>query len=81
MSVVKVGPQIARIMRVMRVSRLLRLLNKYKGLKALMQTIQYSLGPVMNAFALLWLVYFIFSVLAWFFFKDIMSGMFLDPDY
>jgi Ion transport protein len=81
MSVVKVGPQIARIMRVMRVTRLLRLLNKYKGLKALMQTIQYSLGPVMNAFALLWLVYFIFAVLGWFFFSQIKSGLFLDPVY
>ena len=67
-------------MRVMRVSRLFRLLNKYKGLQALIQTITFSLPSVMNAFALLSLVYFIFSVLAVFFFKDVTKGIYLD-DY
>ena len=32
LKVIKVGPQIARIMRVLRVSRLFKLLNKYRGL-------------------------------------------------
>ncbi len=32
LKVIRVGPQIARIMRVMRVTRLFKLLNKYKGL-------------------------------------------------
>lgn len=32
LKVIRVGPQLARIMRVMRVSRLFKLLNKYKGL-------------------------------------------------
>lgn len=35
LKVIRVGPQLARIMRVMRVSRLFKLLNKYKGLQAL----------------------------------------------
>jgi len=55
----------------MRVSRLFKLLNKYKGLQALMQTITFSLPSVVNAFALLWLVYFIFAVLGVFFFQNI----------
>lgn len=80
LKVIRVGPQIARIMRVMRVSRLFKLLNKYKGLQALIQTITFSLPSVINAFALLSLVYFIFSVLAVFFFKDITEGAQLD-DY
>jgi hypothetical protein len=80
LKVIRVGPQLARIMRVMRVSRLFKLLNKYKGLQALMSTITFSLPSVINAFALLALVYFIFSVLAVFFFKEITQGAFLD-DY
>lgn len=32
LKVIRVGPQLARIMRVMRVTRLFKLLNKYKGL-------------------------------------------------
>jgi hypothetical protein len=67
-------------MRVMRVSRLFKLLNKYKGLQALIQTITFSMPSVINAFALLALVYFIFSVLGVFFFKDITSGDMID-DY
>lgn len=74
LKVIRVGPQLARIMRVMRVSRLFKLLNKYKGLQALIQTISFSMPSVINAFALLTLVYFIFSVLAVFFFKSIISG-------
>ena len=74
LKVIRVGPQLARIMRVMRVSRLFKLLNKYKGLQALINTIAFSMPSVINAFALLALVYFIFSVLAVFFFKDILSG-------
>jgi hypothetical protein len=67
-------------MRVMRVSRLFKLLNKYKGLQALIQTITFSMPSVINAFALLSLVYFIFSVLGVFFFRDITSGSQID-DY
>lgn len=36
LKVIRVGPQLARIMRVMRVTRLFKLLNKYKGLQALL---------------------------------------------
>ena len=46
-----------------------------------MQTITFSLPSIMNAFALLSLVYFIFAVLGVFFFKDILSGSTLDPVY
>jgi hypothetical protein len=80
LKVIRVGPQLARIMRVMRVSRLFKLLNKYKGLQALIQTITFSLPSVMNAFALLALVYFIFSILAVFFFKAVTNGTQID-DY
>lgn len=44
----------------------------------MIQTITFSMPSVLNAFALLSLVYFIFSVLAVFFFKDISEGINLD---
>lgn len=39
----RIGPQIARVMRVLRVSRLIRLINRFKGLQALIQTLQLSM--------------------------------------
>ncbi len=39
----KIAPMLARVLRVLRVSRLFRLLNKAKGLKALIQTIIFSI--------------------------------------
>ena len=77
----RVGPQLARVLRVLRVSRLFRLLNKYKGLQALLQTITFSLPSLFNVFALLLLVYFIFSVLGVFMFRSITRGKVIDPQY
>lgn len=74
----RVGPQLARILRVLRISRLFRLLNKYKGLQALIQTIQFSLPALFNVFALLMLIYFIFSILATFLFRTITEGNIID---
>jgi len=70
----RVGPQLARILRVLRVSRLFRLLNKYRGLQALLSTIQFSLPALLNVFALLLLIYFIFSILGSALFHDITKG-------
>jgi hypothetical protein len=74
----RVGPQLARVLRVLRVSRLFRLLNKYKGLQALLQTITFSLPSLINVFALLMLIFFIFAVMATFVFKDIKQGTLID---
>lgn len=59
----RVGPQLIRVLRVMRVSRLLRLINKHPGLQALIKTIMFSLPSLLSVFALLMLIFFIFSVL------------------
>ena len=61
-------------MRVLRVSRLLRLINSYKGLRALIQTITFSLPTMANVSALLLLVYFIFAVMGVFVFVDVPRG-------
>jgi len=76
----RVGPQLARVLRVLRVSRLFRLLGKAKGLQALLQTITFSLPNLMNVFALLMLIFFIFSVLGVFIFGNVKEGVVLD-DY
>lgn len=72
--ILRIGPQLARVLRILRVSRLLRLINKYKGLQALIQTITFSLSSLLNVFSLLMLVFFIYAVLGVFIFKDISSG-------
>ena len=58
----------------LRVSRLFRLLNKYPGLQALLSTIQFSLPALLNVFALLLLIYFIFSILGTALFQEITQG-------
>ena len=65
----------------LRVSRILRLIGKLKGLQALIQTIIFSLPPLSSVFSLLMLVFFIYSILGVFLFKDIKSGNIIDPVY
>ena len=72
--ILRVGPQLARVLRILRVSRLLRLINKYKGLQALIQTITFSLSSLFNVFSLLLLVFFIYAVLGVFIFSNITEG-------
>ena len=73
MKTVSAAPQLARIMRVLRVTRIIKLAGKNEGLQALISTITYAVGPIMNVFILLCLVLFIFSVLGVFFFGQIDS--------
>ena len=58
----RIGPQLIRVMRVLRVSRLLRLIKKYKRLQDIMEIIQLCLPSIMNVFALLSLVFFMYAV-------------------
>jgi len=74
----RVGPQLARVLRVLRVSRLFRLINKFKGLQALIETITFSLPQLFNVFALLMLLFFIFSVLGTFLFREVTEGDVID---
>ena len=74
LSMLRVGPQLARVLRVLRVSRILRLINKYQGLQTLIQTITFSISSLFNVFILLLLVFFIYSVLGVFIFNEIKYG-------
>ena len=65
-------------MRVMRVSRMLRLLNKFKGLRALVQTISFSLPTLFNVATLLTLVYFMYAVLGCYLFYKINTGDYIN---
>ena len=71
-SSLSVAPQIARIMRV---TRIIKLAGKNAGLQALMATITLSVSSLMNVFALLMLVLFIFSILGVFLFQNITEGV------
>lgn len=58
----------------MRVSRIIRLIGKSKGLQALIQTISFSLPPLINVLSLFLIVFFIYAVLGVFLFQKIESG-------
>lgn len=62
---------IRRTLRILKVARLLRLIKSYSGLQKLFLTSVYSLPYLINAFVFLFLVYFMFTVLAVFLFRNI----------
>ena len=78
---VRVGPQLARVFRVLRVSRLLKLVKKFDGLLEILNTLSFSLPFLLNVGALLFLVYFIFSILGVFLFEDITKGTLITSKY
>ncbi len=70
----RIGPQLLRVLRVLRVSRLLRLVKKYKRLQDIMEIIQLCLPSMMNVFALLSLILFIYAIMGCYLFYDVTSG-------
>ena len=72
--ILRIGPQLARVLRILRVSRLLRLFNKFEGLQALIETIIFSLSNLLNVFLLLLLVFFLYATLGVFIFSDVKRG-------
>ncbi|CAD8079150.1 unnamed protein product [Paramecium primaurelia] len=77
-SFLSAGPQLARVFRVLRVTRLFRLIKSFEGLQKLIETAIYSLPAMLNVTALLFLVFFIFSILGVFLFGTIKSGWAID---
>ena len=77
-SFLRVGPQLARVFRVLRVTRLFKLVKQFQGLQKIINTLIFSLPSLLNVGALLFLVYFIYAVLAYFLFKDIATGNLVD---
>ncbi|KRX08852.1 hypothetical protein PPERSA_08956 [Pseudocohnilembus persalinus] len=73
-SLLRVGPQLIRIMRVLRVSRLLKLVKSMKDLHSIIETLIFCMPSIINVAALLFLFFFIFSVLGVFLFKDVTEG-------
>lgn len=67
----QISTEITRVLRVLKVARLLRLIKSYSGLQKLFLTSVYSLPYLINAFSILFLVYFMFTVLSVFLFRDI----------
>jgi hypothetical protein len=70
-----------KLLKVLRVARIMRLLNKIKSLRPLLQTITFSISSLINVFALLMLVMFIFSILGVFLFGEVTIGMAINEDF
>jgi hypothetical protein len=78
---VGISAEILKLLKVLRVARILRLLNKIKSLKPLLETITFSISSLINVFALLMLVMFIFSILGVFLFSDVTTGMAINEEF
>jgi len=70
----RIGPQLIRVFRVFRVARLFRLAKKYQRLQSIMEIIQLCLPSILNVFALLTLILFIFAILGCYLFYDVTEG-------
>jgi hypothetical protein len=64
-------PQIIRVLRIFRITRILKLIKQVQGLKRLIDTIIFSLPSLLNVSSLLFLAYYIFSILSSFLFSKI----------
>jgi hypothetical protein len=70
----RVGPQLARIFRVLRITRLFKLIKSFQGIQKLIQTIILTLPSLINVGALMFLIFFIYSVLGCYMFKNVKRG-------
>jgi hypothetical protein len=73
-SIIRVGPQLIRVLRVLRVSKLMRIVKSLETIENLIQILKLSLPAVMSVLSLLALVYFVFAILGVFLFNEISSG-------
>ena len=67
-------PSLARVFRVLRVTRLFKLAGSLKGLQAIIQTIIFSIAQLTNVVLLLFIILFMFTVLAVELFGNITTG-------
>jgi len=71
-------PSLARVFRVLRVTRLFKLAGSLKGLQAIIQTIIFSIAQLSNVVLLLFIILFMFTVLAVELFGNITEGTVID---
>ena len=74
----RLGPQIDSVLRVMRITRVIKLANQDDGLKAIIETIMFSILSLANVFVLLLIVFFMFSILGVTAFNEVNRGDVID---
>lgn len=66
--------------RALKILRLLKIFYKIKSVQKLLQTLALSIPMVLNIFALLMLIYYIYVIFGCFYFRDVVTGDVID-DY
>jgi hypothetical protein len=77
-SLLRVGPQLARVFRILRVSRLLRLVKKLRMIDDLVGMMALSIPAIMNVFLLLILMFIMYGILGVYLFRGTKSGLTID---
>mgnify|MGYP000853968842 CR=1 FL=1 len=75
----RVGPQLVQIFRVLRILRLLKILRNFRGIQKILWVIYLSLPAILNQLALLFLAFFIFTLLAVYLFQGVVQGITISP--
>jgi hypothetical protein len=70
----RLGPQMFKMLRIFRISKLIRIFKALKTLETLITIFGYSLPAILNVLSLLTLIFFIYSVLGVNLFHSIHSG-------
>lgn len=72
------GKNLIKGLRILRILRLVKLIYQKKGVERLIKTLLVSLPMVFNIFFLLVIIYFIFGMIACYYFGDITEGKIID---
>lgn len=75
---IKIGRHIVKGLRILRILRLGKVIHQKKGIERLIKTLLVSFPMLLNIFCLLFLVYFIFGMVACYYFGDINEGKLID---
>jgi len=79
-SLLRIGPQLARVFRILRVTRLFRMIKKLRMIDDLVGMMALSIPAIMNVFLLLILVFIMYGILGVYLFRSTKSGLIVD-DY
>ena len=80
-SILSIGPQLGIILKSIKGGKLLKLSRKYRGLSSIMDIISECAPYLLNLFAFLFIIMFIFSILGTFLFGNIEKGIVIGEDY
>lgn len=80
LQILKLGPQLFRVLRVLRISRIVKLFDSLKYLQDLMNVILFSMPSALNVLCLILIFFMMYSILGVYLFWEV-TGTYLNSDW